>query len=227
MPHSFRIYFDDEPRIDNVVVAIAPIDAFSGRMVTSGVHSRIEGLADVPRRNLSGMLVFVNLPAQAEYRVMVSAGEAGYFDPAPMIYMPPEHEDPEVARKRRLDVPLYRLPSTSIDSDATHVAGLLVRGQQPVPGAIVRAQLPESESLAVADPTRPFETRTDERGAFTLPLRLPHEEADEPALVTFTFRDGGDEREIERSVLEGKLNSFEEPIDLAGTNVPQILAFAN
>lgn len=234
MPHSFHIYFDDNPSIDKVVVAVAPIDAFTGRIVSSGVKARIEGLLDRPRRNLSGMLVFVNLPSRPVYRVIVSAEKAGYFDPGPTNFVPPPDDDPDFANKRRLDVPLYRLPSVVADMEATTVAGLLVRIAQPspgepvrepVPGARVWADLPASTLPPNAGSLKPFETRTDERGAFALWLRLPADAATAPVPVMFRFRKGDSQRNIERPVREGKFHSFEKPIDLIGANEPHLLPF--
>ena len=71
MPHSFDIRFvdEDERPIHEVIVAVVPIDAFTGRIVTSGVKVSIEGLPNRPWRNLSGMLVFVRPPEQNEQQV--------------------------------------------------------------------------------------------------------------------------------------------------------------
>jgi hypothetical protein len=233
MPHSFDIHFDDNLPIDNVVVAVAPVDAFSGRLVSAGIEVHIEGLPNRPRRNLSGMLVFVNLPRQSLYRVILSAEKAGYFDPEPLDFVPPDNDDPEFAKKRRLDVPLHRLPSAAIDTDATTVAGLLVRVTQPasgevrvpVAGALVWAELPISAFPPGTSSPNHFETLTDKRGAFALRLRLPVDAATAPMPIKFYFRDGADQRDLEGSVNEGKFHGFEKPIDLVGVNTPQLLPF--
>ena len=83
MAHNFDIHFDDQWKIDNVTLALAPIDAFTGRIIPAAVKAEIENLPDVQIRNRSGMLVFINLPVQAEYKVIVDAKKAGFFDPAP------------------------------------------------------------------------------------------------------------------------------------------------
>jgi hypothetical protein len=233
MPHSFDVRFVDNPPIDHVVVAVAPVDAFTGRIISSGIEARIEGLSNHPRRNLSGMLVFVNLPSRSRYRVIVSAEKAGYFDPEPLDFVPPDDDDPEFAKKRLLDVPLHRLPSVAVDADATTVAGLLVRVTQPTPGearepvagARVWAELPMSAFPPGTTSPKHFETRTDKRGAFALRLRLPVDASTAPMSIRFNFQEGADQRDFEASVNEGKFHSFEKPIDLIGTNTPQLLPF--
>lgn len=225
MAHSFDIRFDDTPTIDDVTLALAPIDAFTGRIVPAGVKAEIENLPDVQIRNLSGMLVFTNLPAQPMYRIIVTAKRAGYFDPATVQFVPPASDDPDWARKRRLDVLLYRRPTAPIEADATTVAGIVVRGVQAVTGARVWAELPANLLPPGAPPLREFETRSDERGAFALSLRLPADAITGTVDVKFKFSEGADQREIERPVSERKFYSFEEAIDLGGANTPQLLPF--
>ena len=65
---------------------------------------------------------------------------------------------------------------------------------------------------------QPFETRSDGRGAFALPLR-----AGGASSIKFRFRHVADQRELDRAVIEGKFQSFEEPIDLVGTNSPPLV----
>ena len=230
MARSFAVRFVDEPEqpFDQVVVAVAAIDAFSGRVVARGVEATIEGLPNLPYRNLSGLLVFVNLPVQADYRIRVQARAAGYFDPDPVTFVPPPDDDPDLATRRRLSVPLFRRPETAAAAGGTAVAGVIVRGAAPVSGASIEAELPTDllpPRPPGAPPLRPFETRSDERGAFGLSLRLPRDPTNEPVAVTFTFSEGADERRIERPVVDGRLHSFEKPIDLTGAGVPGLLPF--
>lgn len=223
MPHSFGIQFDP-PRVDNIVVAVAPVDAFTGEIVRDNVVAWLDGLNTRPVRNISGLLVFLNLPARPFYLVNVSASNAGYFDPSRKPFIPPAPTDPDAARKRRLDFPLYRHPSTSIDPDTTAVAGMLVDGGQPVDAARVWAELPPG-SAAPGVVLKPFETRSSTSGSFLLPLRLPAAAATGPVSVQFRFRKGLKQRDLARDVNEGRFHSFERPIDLAGANSPQLLEF--
>lgn len=223
MPHSFIVQFDP-PRVDNIVVAVAPVDAFTGQVVRQKVNAWIDGINVRPVRNISGLLVFLNLPARPFYLVNVGASKAGYFDPARKPFIPPAPTDPDLANKRRLDFPLYRQPSTAIDPDTTAVAGMIVDGAQPVDGARVWAEMPPG-SVAPGVVLKPFETRTSEKGSFLLPIRLPAAAATGPVTVQFRFRKGLKQRDLARNVNEGKFHSFEKPIDLAGANTPPLLEF--
>ena len=216
MANRLPVRFVDEPEqpFDRVVVAVAAIDAFDGRVVTRGVEASIEGLPDRPRRNLSGLLVFVNLPEQAEYRIYLSAVAAGYFDPEPVTFVPPADGDPDWAAKRRLSVPLLRRPETATEVAGTTVAGVVQRAGVAVAGASVEAELPP-ELVPPGPRLRRFEARSDERGAFALSLRLPDDPARRWVAVTLILSEGGDERRLERPLTEGEFHSFEQPIDLA------------
>lgn len=212
MSPSFEYRLESNPLIDNVVFALAPINAFTGRVVAKEVKARIDGLTNKPIRNLSGLLVFVNLPAQVSYQVHMTASDAGYLDPEVVTVTLP-------LANLRVDVPLYRQPSATFDPDSTIVAGKVVRAGQDVPGARVWAELPGSVSILIPPPVlQPFETRSDGRGAFALPLR-----AGGASSIKFRFRHGADQRELDRAVIEGKFQSFEEPIDLVGTNSPPLV----
>ena len=134
MPHSFDIRFDSDPALDNVAFAVAPIDAFTGRIVASAVTAHIKDLPHHPIRNLSGMLVFVNLPTQPSYRVEVSPEKAGYFNPGEQTW--PVPGDLAGTTNKRLIVPLFQQPTAGVDTEATTVAGVIVRGGQPVVDAI-------------------------------------------------------------------------------------------
>lgn len=222
MPHNFDIRFNNDPPIDNVGFAVVPIDAFTGRIVVSSVTARLKNLPDRPIRNLSGMLVFVNLPTQPSYQIEVFPETAGYFDPGEKTW--PVPGDLTSAKSKRLIVPLFRQPTAGVDTEATTVAGVVVRGVQPVVGAIIQAILPPT-ALPPGSNLDPFETRSDGRGAFALRLRLPTDPANMVVDVKFRFKQGAFQRDIERLVEEGKFYSFEKPIDLIGANTPQLLPF--
>lgn len=229
MPHTFEIRFPDEPHIDHVIVAVAPIDAFTGRIITTGISASLKGLPNRPVRNRSGMLVFVRkngIPEQARYEIEVNAEKAGYFNPdTPILYSPPATDNSNRANKPQIDVPLMRRPTSAIDTDATTVAGVVVRAAQPVAGATVFAELPTSMLPPGGATLAPFETRSDERGAFALMLRLPAGSVTAAVTVKFKFSEGTDVREIVRLVAEGKFYSFEEPIEMNIDNEPQLIPF--
>lgn len=208
------------PRIDNVVVAVVPVDAFSGRIVTSGIRVELldpnnnnRVLLFKPVRNLSGMYVFVNLEPALRYRIQVRATE--HFDPPPIDYIPPAPTDPDVATKRRLEVMLFRRPTFAADAQGTVVAGTLKRGTQPVANGVVTAQL----DPILAPGANPFETRSDDSGNFAVPLRLPQEASTDPVLASFRFSDNFVARQLDRLVQEDAFYSFETPVDLAATSV--------
>jgi len=215
--HSFPIYYDDSHPIEDVVtVAVVLIDAFSGRVITAPVKVSIDGLQALPRRNLTGMRVFVNLPPRPEYRIKVEARMAGYFNPpdTPFPPIPPTGDEP------RLDIYLYRRPEFPFDPDTTLVRGRLIRTSgDPVVGGTVTADLP-----TVPGGTPPFEARTDERGVFALPLRMP-ENLLPTDLVTFTFEYGGPPRAFDKAVREGVQNTFRAAIRIDGLNEPDLDAF--
>lgn len=217
--HSFPIRYDEPHPIDDVVtIAVAPIDAFSGRITEGRLRVEVEGLIARPIRNLSGLRVFVNLPPQPEYRIRIEAGEAGYYDP-PVTTFPPS---PPTGNEPRLDVYLHRRPEFPFDPDTTIVFGQLVEGadDDPVDGATIRADLP-----TVPGGTPPFVTQSDANGSFALPLRMPADLL--PAdLVTFTFDAPGMNRQFAKFVREGVRNTFIKPIRMDGANTPDLRAFA-
>jgi hypothetical protein len=220
--HNFPAYFDDNPRIDSVTFAVIPFDNFSGRVVASGVKAEVDGLFDRPIRNLSGHLVFVNLPQQAAYAVTIDASDAGYFSPVNATF--PPNSDPSTAAARRLTVPLIRRPDFPYAEATTLIRGVVARGSGsgavPVAGASIQA------GPILLDPR--FETKSDERGAFALPLTRRRAHGD-PAAGTYSvklyLRQGSDGRTLTVEVSDGKSHSFEEPIDLTGLNEPKFYSF--
>jgi hypothetical protein len=222
MRRRFDVHFEEDPPIDEVVFAVAPLDAFTGQIVRGDVAVRIKGLPHVrPVRNLSGLAVFINLPdppEEAGYRVVIDAERAGYFDPDEVLVPPPEVDDPD--RQWQFDVPLHRLPSTILAGDATTVAGVVVVPNaaapepttSPVEGALITATIPWAHPNPAQAP-QPFATRTDARGAFVLPLRLDVDPEDDDR-VTFTFQHGARRRWLARRVIDGKFHRFAKPIVL-------------
>ncbi len=180
------IGFEDNPPEDVVTCAVAPIDALTGRIVQRKVTASVTvagetaesetlKLPDKPIRNLSGLLVFINLPDHPKYQVHVKARAAGYFDPEPADFTPPEPDDDSDPKDRlRLDFPLFPRPDFAFTDEVTLVSGVIVRGTEGVEEARILVIVP-TPSIGMGNPPQPqvFETRSDERGAFALALRLP------------------------------------------------------
>jgi hypothetical protein len=230
---GFKIHFDEPPpplRPDVVTLAVAPMDAFSGRIVKSGVKARVKDLPDHPIRNLSGYLVFKNLREASTYTVIVDPTEAGYFAPQDSVFPDPKVTD---AIKTKLHlVRLMRRPEFAFESDITLIRGVIIKGKDKVENATVFASKPEANSSNPDDhdPLTTFETRTDRRGAFALALRLPLLEGGKSEFdprpgerdrlcvtIQLHVRKGGDRRDLACTIAEGKSNSLREPIDLLGS----------
>ena len=146
------IRYEDDPIENEVIFAVAPIDAISGRIVRSNISVSITVeseaaestpllLPDKPIRNLSGLLVFVKkrndsvLPNHSKYRVHIKARTAGYFDPDPIDFTPPEPDDSfDTKHSLCLDVPLFHRPEFSFPGEVTLVSGIVVRGTDRVEG---------------------------------------------------------------------------------------------
>jgi hypothetical protein len=211
MSHSFDIAFQP-PRIDRVVFALVPYDAFSGRIVDRGVDASVDGLPDRPIRNRSGMLVFVNLPQQAAYAYRISAARAGYFDPdgQPLSF----NTDAE----QTCPIPLLRRPERDFADATTLIRGVVRRAAVPVVGARIAL-----DPLKVGAPA--FETRSGAGGAFALPLRLPALapiETPIPVEVRITVADGVGSRVFERDVTGGRAHRFLAPLDLGDAGQPTL-----
>jgi len=221
-------FFDNDPIIDDVCVAVAPVDVFDAALVSSGIrvilldNTSFEELPDRFVRNRSGMWVLTrrrpagvpfgapDSPGARElYTIRVLAKEAGYFDQDRLSFVP----DPARPRERRFDVFLQRRPHRVPEPGVTSVAGVLMKDGAPGVFARVRARLPASILPPGAGALRPFETQTDERGAFSLPLRLPTQST-VGVRVTFDFSLGGQSLSRTLDVRAGSLNAFELPIEL-------------
>jgi hypothetical protein len=228
----------DEPVLDTVSLAVVPVDSFSGKIVTNGVRVWIEGLFNRSIRNLSGQLVFVNLPDMPVYTVRVDASEAGYFSPPPVDFTPTDKVD-----GKRVRVPLYRPADFVFEDAATMIRGVLTRGSERVVGSRVWCEIPTTPLPSLrpaAQPPEappPFETRTGLRGSFALALSIPPDATEIPKDgappelpkdrkfgVTLHFADGSDTRTLDVAITESKANVFQDPIDITGANVPELVA---
>lgn len=224
MAKRLDIVFDKDDVVrERVTVAVIPIDGFTGRAVGRGVRASIVGHANHPRRNLSGMLVFVDLAEQAgPYEIRVDASEAGYFNETVRF---PEAGNSEHAKKRVV-VPLLRQPGAPLESETTYASGEVRLRGVPVADARVTAR-PAVSIDAPFDAERPtFHARTNERGAFVIPMRLPEPaEGEAGTEVLFHFQAGYYERELEKTLVDGAFHSFQQPIDVAETGGgPDLLA---
>jgi hypothetical protein len=229
--HSFPIYFDDDPRLDRISLAVMPMDAFSGRPVTSGVKASVVGQFARPIKNLSGQLVFINLPDGDTYRVNVDPSDAGYFAPPQSEF--PDPADPDAGKNRRHLVRLIRRPDFPFEGTTTLLRGVVMRGKEPVEAAriwldaLVKPGKPAPDGTAKPAP-RAFETRSGDRGAFALPLTIPHlnDPLADVDLVNGTIKrtlhlqDGDDRVDLEIDITDGKSHIFTKPIDLVGPNEP-------
>jgi hypothetical protein len=218
MTRATNILFDDPPRIDRVTLAIGAVDAVTGTLIRNGVGARIVGLMDEPIINASGMLVFINLPDQAQYDVEVDGRPAGFPFVERFAFTPPAAGNTNPAGRRR-DVLLAPGPDYPFAPGTTLVRGVVTRGSAPIAGASI--------SAAPAAGGASFTTRSTANGAFALPLRLPPigtHEAEAPVPVAIDVSEGGDARSFVRSLANGRGHSFLEPIDLTGSNDPGLFA---
>jgi len=216
--HSFDIRFEPV-HVDQVTFAVAPFDAFTGRVISEGVKASVLGLPDRPIRNRSGLLVFVNLPDQPQYDFTVRGSAAGYFDPPQQSFIPPAANDPNRFKLRRRSVALMPLPDSHFPEAVTVVRGVVVRGAQPVSDASIAL-----DSLSAAGTG--FATKTTTSGAFALPLRMPalspgQNEAPKP--ITLHVAEGADQRTLTRSVRAGSVYRFDAPINLSDAAEPNLV----
>lgn len=212
------------PFTDTVTAALMPVDRFSQVPVRRGVDARLwdagrdQARSDRLVRNLSGHLVLLNHPRDAEYTFRVDAAAAGYRSPLDVTFNPSVEGIGFV-------VWLERLADFGFESGTTLVRGMVVRTagdgspDSPSPAAGVTV------SVVAAQPSDPppFLIATDERGVFALAVRLafdpgaPHE----PVSTTLRFeKAGAPVRELVRPLSHGRTHVFGEPIDLDGNNDP-------
>jgi len=208
------ILFDSNPRIDRVTLAIGAVDSVTGGVIRYGVGARIIGLTDRAIVNASGLLVFINLPDQAQYDVEVDGRRAGFPFVERFAFMPPPPGDKDPAARRR-DVLLAPGPDYPFAPGTTLIRGVVTRGAAPVQDASI--------SAAPAAGGASFATRSIANGAFALALRLPPfgtHEAEAAVPVIIAVSEAGAARSFVRPLTNGRSHSFLEPIDLTGTNDP-------
>ncbi|MFY2826030.1 hypothetical protein [Ruegeria sp. MALMAid1280] len=227
-----RIIHLDEPLpLETVVFAIAPLDSFTRAIVRGPVTAQIEAHGAVAKRNLSGLLVFVEravpggdpmLPVEPRYSVKITARQAGYFDQRIEVDRP----SPDVMDSQRLiEVPMHRIPSAPFTIETSLVRGVVLIDRAPVNGADVGAVV--SNDAPDPDDVLPFRTRTDTQGDFALPLRLPDQTPGQTGTASahFWFRITAPDAPavmLKRQVRDGQQYSFGLPIDLADGAPPLV-----
>jgi hypothetical protein len=220
MNRPVHIYFDTPPlRVDVVGFAVIPVDGITGAIVRSGVTAKIKGLLDRPVLNQSGMLVFINLP-DPPYEIEIDATEAGFFGPVTLIHPPPGPPEPDPQRARQVRVLLEPRPDYPFAPATTLVRGVVVRGLAPEEGA----EISGTPTGSIGD----FTAHSTEKGAFALALRLPPPadfNAAKEVEVKIELTSGPKPPKLVRTLtcklVRARSHSFEEPIDLTGTNEPK------
>jgi hypothetical protein len=211
--------FDDPLPFDRVIFAIRPVDSFTGGTVRRSVEARIKALGVRARRNLSGLLVFVNLEERPTYDVQIEARAAGFYNVAISVPRPAD----DVSDAQRLQpVQLQPLPTAPFTHETTLVRGVVVRA-----GAAISDVRIEGVEQGLVDPMV-FRSRSDSRGAFVLPLRLAPSNASpdsQPsAAFVFTFKaDGLPDRRLPAKVVDGTAYRFGVPVELQDPVVSPLL----
>ena len=232
MSRAARPVHFDRQHFNDVVIAVAVLDSFTGQLIANGIKVHFEKpiggnlrrFPIKPVRNAGGMYVFVNRRNEAPlasppplptppFRLVIEAGDAGYFDPDPILVN-------VVPNDRIVRVPLHRLPGVALDAGTTSVDGVVVDGGGRVEGALIRAVFPAA-SLPPNTQPQPFETQSDRRGAFSLRLRLPASSVN----VRFEVSRNTQPKIYDRQVDEGVAYAFDELLDIrpnAATNQPLV-----
>ena len=246
--------------IDEVIVAIAPIDSFTGRIVRldpddvelidpDDSDSNGNRLMKRAIRNMSGRLVFTRSSRvvdgvgkdiieseKSTYKIKIKAQNAGYFDPSDRYFIPPAPNDPAATTKRKIDIFLHRLPSATAPTDATIISGVLKKQGIPFSGASIYAQLPLEILPPGTGTPDPFKTKSDERGAFSLAIRLPFEARTSEEEINFVFGDEAgreikvpinikEEEKLKAVIKDGKRHIFLKPIEITGDNQVELRIF--
>ena len=211
--------FDDLLPVDRVIFAIRPVDSFTGGTVRGPVTAEIEALGVAARRNLSGMLVFLNLDERPTYDVQIKARAAGFFDVGTTVLRP---ADDATDDQRLKQIELQPLPTAPFTNETTLARGVVHRAGV----AIAAVQIKAVEKDLVTPPV--FSSRSDPRGAFVLPLRLtpsiPTLDSQPHATFIFTFIASGlPERELQANVVDGTAYRFALPIELQDPIVSPLL----
>jgi hypothetical protein len=211
--------FDEPLPVDRVIFAIHPVDSFTGGTVRGPLQARIKALGVRARRNLSGLMVFLNLDERPSYDVQIEAKAAGFFDVGITVPRPADDASDD-QRLHRIE--LQPLPTAPFTHETTLVRGVVWR--QGAPMADVRIEAVEKD--LVTPPV--FSSRSDRRGAFVLPLRLapsiPTLDSLPSTTFIFTFTASGlPDRELQANVIDGTAHRFALPIELEDPIVSPLL----
>jgi hypothetical protein len=214
----------EPPFTDTVTGALMPVDRFSRLPVRRGVDAQLwdvgrdQARPDRLVRNLSGHLVLLNQPRDAQYTFRVDAAAAGYRSPLDVTFNPSVDGIGFV-------VWLERPADFGFEGGTTLVRGMVVRtagdGSPDDPSPV--ADLAVSVVARQPDQPPPFLTTTDPRGVFVLAVRLEFDPGapDEPVSTTLRFEKAGvPVRALTRLLSHGRTHVFSEPIDLDGNNDP-------
>jgi hypothetical protein len=212
------------PLTDTVAAALIPVDRFSRLPVRRGVDAQLwdvgrdQARPDRLVRNLSGHLVLLNRPRDAQYTFRVDAASAGYRSPLDVTFNPSVDGIGFV-------VWLERSAEFGFESGTTLVRGMVVRtagdGRPGDPSPV--ADLVVSVVATQLGQPPPFLTTTDARGVFALAVRLEVDPGapDEPVSTTLRFEKAGvPARALTHLLSHGRTHVFTEPIDLDGNNDP-------
>jgi hypothetical protein len=212
------------PLTDTVTAALIPVDRFSRLPVRRGVVAKLwdvgrdQARPDRLVRNLSGHLVLLNRPRDAQYTFRVDAAAAGYRSPLDVTFNPSVDGMGFV-------VWLERLAEFGFESGTTLVRGMVVRtagdGSPGHPSPVADLTV----SVVATQPGQPplFLTTTDTRGVFALAVRLEFDPGapDEPVSTTLRFEKAGvPVGALTRLLSHGRTHVFNEPIDLDRNNDP-------
>jgi hypothetical protein len=217
---GFEIRRFDEPLpLDRVIFAIRAVDSFTGGTVRGPLRAQIAALGVQARRNLSGLLVFINLDERPNYDVQIEARAAGYFDVDVTVPRPADDASDDQRLRR---IALQPLPTAPFTHETTLVRGVVLRAGAPLAGARIEAV---EKDLVI--PTV-FGSRSDPRGAFVLPLRLtpstPALDNQPTATFVLTFKaDGLPDRELQATVVDGTAYRFATPVEVQDPAVSPLL----
>ena len=251
-----QIRFTGSNSVDDVIVAITLIDSFTGEAVrVDPKEIRIfDGSRVLLRKraiqNLSGKLVFIRTnrlvngtldefeKEKSEYRIEINTESAGYFNPEEVTFKPPgksETDFSKIIKARHIVIPLHRLPTVKQAADATLVSGVVTKNNKPISEVTISAELPSEVVPPSSGDITPFITKSNKRGAFILPLRLPEQAYATNAEIKFLFSDTqANQREFLipinmgihpdkiRIIKDGKLQSFPKPIEILESGVPSV-----
>ena len=219
------IFFEADPKRDDVTAVLVPADRTSRRPVTTGVQATLwddqndRALPDRLVRNLSGALVLLNRPLGEPYTFRIDPTAAGYSGPFLVAFQP------EAGNRRRV-VWLASRPDSPFDPGMTLVRGVITRTapNASAAGLEVAAVPRRGDGGAPQDDDPRFTGITDQHGGFAVAVRLePPDDGDLEASVETAMtlnRGGTPHRELVVQLDHGREHIFAEPLDLDGDNEP-------